>query len=136
MLDRTRTDEAYVLGRLAAIVEMAHDMCKNEYGKVNMRLVSTQPISLTQQFVSVHKCWSRYPEAEKEFSAIVNLLPSKTFPEHIDTEKQSQLYVGYYHQKSAMEREMLFAETTVEHHTAGKVDVAAVKDNIVDDLHK
>lgn len=133
MLDRQFKALPYVTGRLAALIESVHELHNNKFGKVNMSLVPAQPsLNLTGHLTALKHCKGAW---EKELAEIMCLLPADGIPEKLNNEEQSQLWVGYYHEKSHIDRNMIVCETVVETHTAPSVECSNV-DNTIDDLRK
>lgn len=133
MLDRQSKSLPYVTGRLAALIESVHDLHNNQYGKVNMCLVPAKPsLNLSVHLASLKHCKGAW---EKELAEIMCLLPADGIPEKLNNEEQSQLWVGYYQEKSYIDKHMIVCETIVETHTATTVECSNV-DNVINDLKK
>lgn len=133
MLDRQLKALPYVTGRLAALIESVHDLHNNQYGKVNMCLVPAQPsLNLNVHLTALKHCKGAW---EKELAEIMCLLPADGIPEKLNNEEQSQLWVGYYQEKSYIDKHMIVCDTTVNTHTAEPVEYSHI-DNAIDDLRK
>ena len=101
-MDSNNTNIAYVCGRLCAITEKAHNLKGNEYGRVNRHTMATEPQSWLKQFVALKHINNKQLDA-----LLVDVLDKVTpdgIPERLNLEDQSRFFVGYYHQRSHIDR--------------------------------
>lgn len=136
MLDRQRTTLPYVTGRLVALVESVHNLHKNEFGRVNMDLVFSNPsINISGHLASLKHCKIGKEKWEKELSEILCLVPAEGLPEEASVQEQSTMWVGYYHERKYINDNMVVCETMVTSHNAPLIENASVN-NAIDELHK
>jgi CRISPR-associated protein Csd1 len=105
-LDKENTDLGYLCGRLFAVLEYAQ-VRSNKINTIRERYMNSASATPSAVFptllnLSIHHVEKLEGGAktfmEKEKEEIINKIPSKGFPAHLDLQEQSCFFVGYYHQ--------------------------------------
>ncbi len=98
-LDRNCKDTPYLLGRLAAIIGQSVELTAHQMDKAQETPYVIFPLMVARY----HEAGE--PESPKEFSAIMDMLPSDfTFPERLTLPEQGQFVIGHDHQASEIYR--------------------------------
>lgn len=111
-LDTARRDDAYLLGRLFAVLEQAQ---RDALGKIKTSIkdrffssASATPASVFPRLINLsqhHIEKARYGyTSERRIAEIMDHVES--FPAHMDLQKQGLFAIAYYHQKNAIDREI------------------------------
>lgn len=123
-LNEEITDQAYLLGRLFAVLERAQE---NALPGLNATIrdryftaASTSPgivfprlLRLAQHHVSKANAENRGFGIERKVQSIISALPAKRFPALLSLADQGMFAVGYYHQREALFAKKDAAKETV-----------------------
>lgn len=134
MIELNNRDMPYVVGRLAALLDVAHDASNNEYARINKSLMAQEPSeTLGVALTHIHMC-RLGDSAKSELESIMAMMPADGLPKRLNTADQGQMWIGYYHEMKRIEDTMMVCKTTVTEHHAAHVEACC--NNEISDLKR